>query len=393
MSKNFTWPATAYLFDDYKILMQCLEKNNSLFKNKEIVIFGSGIRGTIFGQILINNNYNNFVYIDNNIEKHGGFIHSKEHIIYPFGYLIENQESKVVIISIEGISAIKEQLINANYVENTNFFYIDSNVYENYVKEFLRPYNNNTLLISDCFFSHISAKDTKFDSLHKMVKEEFGKENIKVLTLHGMGMRSFYNLIKLQIKLGHIPKRIMLMTNFEIFTKINHLLPRTQHSTVFNLLKEKLDINDGEFYDYIDTVTQRAKEVYTETIKFNDEKSIDSNARLVIKNNYMHNLSEKIENSVYLIEILKYANGLNIEVICFIPPVNYQYARSFYDNFDEKYHANQIKMKDWIENYNFKMLDLSYLLTSDYFADIKNIDETCNYEGRVKVLEQFKKIF
>ena len=49
---------------------------------------------------------------------------------------------------------------------------------------------------------------------------------------------------------------------------------------------------------------------------------------------------------------------------------------------DLKYRENVKKLQDIIENENVELLDLSFLLKSEQFADVHTIDETTNFEGR-----------
>lgn len=152
MSKNFTWPITTYLYEDYIKLKECLEKNKDKLKDKELIIFGAGIRGSLFGKLLPDFGYHSFIYVDNNKDKWGGYIEKEEHIIKNPDYLSKNITAKIIIISIEQDFLIIEQLLKLGYKKDINIFSPKTNVYDDYINEFFRQSDTEVLVLGDCFF-------------------------------------------------------------------------------------------------------------------------------------------------------------------------------------------------------------------------------------------------
>lgn len=388
MSKNFTWPVSAYLYDDYVKLKECLELNKKKLENKQLIIFGAGIRGCVFGKLLSSFGYSSFIYVDNNKDKWDGYIFDENHPIKSSDYLLEDNKDKVILVSIESIELVEEQLKSLGYKENENLFYVVTDVYGDFVKEFSRTYTNNTLVIGDCGLSQISIQDTQHKCLGNMLQDKLGYNKCKVLSVHGMGMRSFYNLFKLQVINNHKPKKLVLMTNFEIFTKIHHILPRTQHAKLFEKLSNDIDLTfSAEWEEYCELVNQRSSTIQIETMEYKVDETTNHNEKMVFKMNYMYRLSEKVEDSIYLSKLLEYAKEQNVEVLCFIPPANYQFAEQCHENFKEKYDKNRKILTKWVNDLGVPMLDLSYVVESDGFADVRTIDETCNQKGREIVLD------
>ena len=94
---------------------------------------------------------------------------------------------------------------------------------------------------------------------------------------------------------------------------------------------------------------------------------------------------------VYLFKILDLSKTAGIKVMPYIPPANYEYAEKIVGaSFLRQYEDNLQKMKSWIKEKGPDVLDMSYLLSSDRFADVTTIDESANYQGRVKIMEAIK---
>ncbi|WP_312352965.1 hypothetical protein [Aminipila sp.] len=390
---NFAWPVTAFQYEDYEGLKNCIESNERLFKEKEIIIFGAGIRGSVFSCLLERAGFLQFCFTDNNPEKWGGYINT--HPIIRVDQLINKISEAVVIISVENGGTIKKQLEDIGYRENINYFYVSANIYDIYLYEFNRKIEEEILFLGDCGFSQVSIIDNEYNNLASMIKQKLGEENIKILAMHGMGMRGFYNVFKAQIDLNMVPKTLVLMTNFEVFTRKHHILPRTQHSEIFKRVGKFFTNPDEELVEYIKLTAERFSKTQLDVFSVADSQK-DENARLVIRMNYMYNISQETEDVIYLFKILELARSLSINVLPFIPSANYMFARTLVgEEFDIKYGENCKRLKAWIKEQGFELFDLSYSLTSDCFANGKTIDETSNSKGREiiknRLIDELKK--
>jgi len=390
VGKDFTWPVTVMLYDDYVALKKCVELNREIFAQKQLVVFGAGIRGSLFAVILRMLGVRGFLFSDNNSEKWGGYIF--EHKIVPPSYLEENIDLIVVLNSVEDGGGINEKLTRSGFIENVNLFRVDSNVYQNYIEEMKREIDVETLVVGDCGLSQIAITDVKTDSLATMIRQKFGEEKTKVLAMHGMGMRSFYTAIKIQLKLNPTIKNLILMVNFEVFTGKHHLLPRTQHAELFSMILQQLNLHDDEFLEYVQCVKKRTENFKLDVFSPSNGDGGNSNARLVFYMNYLYTLRKDTEDMQYLFRIIDLVTESKINFLPYIPSVNYEFAQKIVgDIFNYKYNENCKKMTRWIREKDFNVLDLSYLLPADHFAAPNTIDETTNYNGRVKVLNELFK--
>ena len=386
---NFAWPVTTMCKYDYNALHDFVKKNDGVLREKQIVIFGCGIRGTSFSIQLKKMGYSDFVFTDNNQSKVGGFIN--EFPIISYEKIKEHQGKVVIIISVEGGFPIVKQLEQDGFIENVDFFYIENHLYDNYVKTFCDDSPCRTMVLGDCGLTDISINDSNFENIGDMLLGSLRNEKAKILAIHAMGMRAFYTIAHAHIKYIQKPDNIILMTNLEIFTGKQHLLPRSQHATLIHRLAEKLGFRDDVLNDYSSLTEKRfnnyTMDYFTSSNEAMANNSNEKNNKIVLKLNYMYRMDPENECAVYLKKFISMCLENGIGLMLFIPPVNYQYAISLWgDKFTLSYEENTSFIKKIAADNNVPILDLSYLLSSSDFADVTTIDETVNQDGRKKVV-------
>lgn len=380
---NFAWPVTAMAYEDYEALKICIEKNHKQFENKQIILFGAGIRGSVFAVILKQLEFNNLVFTDNNEKKWNGCIN--EFPIKPVTVLQEHLQDSIVIITVENGEGIKVQLEEIGFVENETYFLVKTDIYDIFMQEFHKKMQVETLIFGDCGLSQVAIYDKEYENLGNMLKKSLTPETTKVLATHGMGMRAFYNILLAQCQMGMKPRKFALMVNFEVFTGTHHLFPRTQHVPLIERIYKETGIENEELTEYRNLVHTRVQQLKLDVFSSREENANnDLNRMLILRKNYMYKLKFDSEDMEYLKKILLFCKAEGIKVIPFIPPANYQLAESFFhEKFHVVYDENCDKMKKYIAELGYEVLDLSYLLSSECFADVNTIDETTNYNGRV----------
>lgn len=379
--RNLAWPVTVFGRYDYDALEKQVRKYKDVISRKEIVIFGAGIRGTIFSLLLKGWGYEKISFTDNNSEKIGHYIN--EFPIVAFSSLIGQKESLFFIISTENDEGIRRQLEEEGFKEGVHFISVKNGIYENFVEEFFDEKELKTLVMGDCGLTDVSIKDTEHVALGEMLKRELGTANTKVLAIHGMGMRAFYEIVRAHCKNGKKPEKLLVMANFETFTGKQHLLPRSQHVQLFELLCERLENQD--LLEYMQLAKERFSNMGMDY--FTSSKSAvgrrESNDRVVLKMNYLYRLNLENECISYMLKLWEFCEREEIVLSFFIPPANYQYAEKLMgEKFSQRYNENLELLKSMLQEKGIKVLDLSYILPADKFADICTIDECANHEGR-----------
>ncbi len=388
--RNFSWLVTSIEQTDYIAFCQWYQQNQERLKTHQLVIWGAGIRGTTFSLLLKEREFYNIIFVDTNSQKQGGYI-DEFPIISPEE--LEQRRGKqntLILVSPENSSEIQAELKAKNYQENKDYFLVESGEYAAYVKEFLRLYSQDTLIMGDCEFSTISMIDVEHSTLQEMLFQRCGLDKTKILAMHGMGLRAEYNIFHAQILQGMKPKRLVIMVNFDTLTGKQHLLPRSQHAELLKQLLSVQENPDQEFIEYVSLTAERSQNLQMEfwgSSKHTKELS-EVRTRNYFKLNYLYNLNIETEGIVYLIRILKEACAEGINVLPFIPPVNYQLGKRLLgDMFCQKYERNVEKVRQVIEAENFHLLDLSYCLDATLFATETTANETSNSKGREKIAD------
>lgn len=381
VKKNYAWPVTVLSKNDYDAIDLCVEKAKIHLKNKKIAIFGAGIRGTLFSILLKKKGYENIIFIDNNVEKIGHYIN--EFPIVSLSTIKEKKEEYFIIISTEEGVGIKRQLLKEGFIEGEEFTETPNYIYEKYVNDFFNKPNIKTIIMGDCGLADIALNDTEYSSLGDLLAESLEENITKILAVHGMGMHSFYEIIKAHCRYVGKPEKLVVMANFETFTGKQHLLPRSQHVHLFELLTEQT--GDEELGEYLKLVKERFSN--TNMDYFTSAQSVageaDKNDRIVIKMNYMYRLNLANECVQYMFRLWEFCQNEGIKLSFFIPPVNYQYAEQLWsEKFTKRYEENCNMLKKALNEKNIPVVDLSYTLPSNKFADVCTIDESANYEGR-----------
>ena len=388
---NFAWPVTSINNYDYLAFCEWYDNNKIDKFDKLIIIYGAGVRGSEFYLFCKEKKILNIAYTDSNSEKWGGFIEDKK--IFPIDVAIEKVKNKeaIFVISVENYKEISANLKKLGFEENRNLFWIDARMYERYKHEFLRQFNNKYLLMGDCEFTTVSIRDIDKRNLGDMIKDELGEDNIKVLAMHGMGLRSHYNVLKKHVALYDSPEMLVLMINFDTLNGIQHLLPRSQHEELLLEISKIEDEVDPEFEKYLSVVHERSKNLKAEFYTDIRNRNSHTKCRNYIRLNYLYKLDNETEGVIYLNKIFEFATSKKIKVIPFIPPVNFELGREiFNEQFDATYCENVKKIKTITRKHGADLLDLSYLLGKGFFAEANTPDETLNELGRKLIVEKLR---
>ena len=387
---NYAWPVTSINYFDYIAFEEWYTKYNIGSLDKKIIIYGAGIRGTEIYYCLKEMGFENFIFTDSNSEKWSGCIEDKKIIEPVQAYELVKKGEAWILISTENYKVIASGLEKEGLVAEKDYFYIDAKMYERYTEEFKRPCNNKYLFMGDCEYTTISVNDDDKRNLGEMLKDSLGCADTKILAMHGMGLRSFYNIYNVYVDKYGAPNSLVVMINFDTLNGMQHLLPRSQHEELLiNIYNMGNDAN-SEFKEYLADVHERTNNLNAEF-----QTKSKSNSKLKNRNymklNYLYSLNIATEGVVYLEKLVKKVLSQNVKVLPYIPPVNYKMGEELFgDEFHDKYSENVNKIQDILKKYDVELLDMSYLLDTDCFAELNTPDETANQKGRRLIVNTMK---
>ncbi len=392
--KDFSWPVSAFNEKEFRKFSLDIDANRKKMFGRKIYIFGAGIRGCIFLKFCEMKDIKIAGFIDNDPNKADGCI--GDYRIQKFEEVHEQKIPYYVIVSTENSQGIIRQLTKEGLEQGEDFLSVTTDLYDNFADDFFRKDDYPYLFLGDCIFSQVAVGDSSYGSLEDMVYHEFGKERCNILGMHGMPIRTFYHLVRLLLKRGRIPQKVVLVVNTVMFAGKKNQLPRAQHTPLLRNIQEKLNFEDQEFADYVSLTKERMERFRTDAFvsTSNTIKSRNSGriVKLRMKMNYMYSLDENEEGVVYLRRLAELCEEYRVGFFPFLPPVNYEYGESLFgEEFHVCYRANVQKLKAILErDCGVTLWDAGYLLSQEYFAASDTINEITNYLGRQKELTFLK---
>ena len=383
--KNFAWPVTTVCKYDLKAFEDFIHDKSLFLSGKKIAVFGAGIRGTQYSLFLKRFGYRDIVFTDNNMKKVGGYIN--EFPIVPLNQIVDEKGQVVILISVENGTDICQQLKKLGFEEDREFFYIENHLYDEYVKRFMDRRKTQAILMGDCGITDLAVKDEDRENLGEMITRDSGENAVKVLAIHAMGMRAYYTIFKSHCENIYKPRNVILMTNMEVFTGKQHLLPRSQHAALIKKICDCVQNRNAELEEYVKVTNERFTNFKNDYFTSSDNALKDmgkgTNEKIIIKMNYMFRMDMDNECMIYLKKFIQYCKAQDIKLLLFIPPANYEYAEKLWgDLFREKYDRNVKVVLDIAKENGVPVKDFSYRLLAEKFADICTIDETLNQDGR-----------
>ncbi|MBD5456946.1 MAG: hypothetical protein HDR27_00025 [Lachnospiraceae bacterium] len=380
--KNFSWPVNGTSRQNYEAFCSWFTQHENAVRTRRLVIWGAGSRGSEFASIMMKMDFHDFLFVDSNPQVQGGCVCGVD-VIAPSE--LENHRGKIILVSPESSSEIEAYLDLHDYHRDSDYFLIKNYVDDLYVKEFLRPYHLENLILGSCEFTAISIHDEDIRSMEDMLFQTLGKDSTKILTVHGIGLRAQYNIFHAQIASGMKPKRLLLQISMDTLIAKDHLFPHTQHVELLKKLLETQRDPADEFLEYFETACERSKNPLMDMFSSQGEKQPYSKAKIrnYFQYYYMRTLEREAEGLAYLVKLLDEASENNVDVMLFVLPVNYQLARElFSDEFENKYEENLSEVKETTKGRNVCFLDLSYRLESRFFAWPEAPNASLNSQGR-----------
>ncbi len=291
------------------------------------------------------------------------------------------------LVPIENNEIVINQLEEAGLEENIGFLNLDFDLYDDYLREFLRPAVNHVVIFGDCAFSHVSICDKDKHSLADMIKEKHGEEKCKSLVMHGMGTRSFYHIFRALLRRNEKPRKVLFEVTPMMLAPKAYLMPRTQHPALIGKILSATKEPGADLIEYASLTQERFNKLRSESAVSFQESKNDDIIKLYMKMNYMHTIKEDNERIVYLKKLIEELNTIGIPVSLYIPPVNYKYGEKLLGgDFTVYYKEMFSSLWGFLDGLNYDALDASFLLDEIDFSLENNHDETANYAGRLKLL-------
>ena len=385
--KDFSWPVTGISQENYEAFCAWFEKYEKRIRECRLIIWGAGVRGSIFASILRTKHFFEFLFVDSNPRIWGGCVGDAD-VISPEE--LKEHQGEIILVSPENSIEIEQYLDENGYKKGENYFVIETRTYEAYLEEFTRIYRQENLILGSCECMAISIHDKDHKNLEDMLFQRLGKDDTKILALNGIGLRAQYHILNAQIAMGMKPKRLILQINLDTLVAKDHLFPHTQHVDLLKMILNIQEHPSEEFLEYLETATTRSKNFLMPHFEHHGQNGQLSKVKIrnYFQYYYMAELDDDAVGLIYLAKISDCAVAAGIQILAFALPVNYQLARQlFKDKFDVRYESNLEKVRRVAEKKNVRFLDLSYSLESDLFSWPEAPNASLNSQGRRRITE------
>lgn len=355
--------------------------------NKEIAVWGAGVRGLMAGMILEDLGREKFIYIDNDVSRQGKSLSG--HSIKSFAEI--NMQDIFVIISMEIHSEVTDGLIKLGFVENIDFSILSlddkKSLFEKLIAE-----KKKTFICGKAILHTVPVEEREEEDLAELLEEKIGMEWIKVLGMPCMGLKNIYYLVRYEI--SHNPKlqNIVIMINFMMITSYNHLLPRVQKLELLEYLwkeaetegneEEKRELTEAYF-----TAKERAKNYKLENQYSPGRIDSDRPNRLILKDYFeisdMEQLDPSCESFSYLRKILKFAKEKGINVVLMLEPMNMKLSRELNNHFPEIYSIKCRFLADLAAEYNARFVNSQGVVENRWFLNTNRPGNAIKKRGRI----------
>lgn len=368
--KNFEFPILSVNKQEYDAIQNWIACHKlGITADKNLYIFGAGIRGNMILKLLEEAQVEVAGFCDNSLEKQDAYV--KEYKIYAPSDVCNNPEVNYILVSPENSAEIEKFLEERGYVKEKNYFTIKNNLYRQYCDEFYRKGNIEYILFGDCYFTDLDVDSLDDMSMGELAIKTLGKDVTKVLSIHGMCIPSFYYLMKMQIKLGVRPRAVAFIVNIPFCNSIQTKLPQSQHASLLKMIEADLPIADDEFSQYVKLTESRSHNINAKSFSTSSNAKRKNNIhieKMLTKSRYMYKFEEDNENIIFLKKIIELLQENDIKPVPFFPALNYFVGIEFYgQDFMRSYKAICENIKRSISEYGVEILDMSFLLEKKYF--------------------------
>jgi len=266
----------------------------------------------------------------------------------------------------------------------------------------------DVIYFGDSSDTNYSNEDLDKRSISQMLKDTLTNYSIVNISHPAYNADIFLEFCKYTVKQKYYPKFVIIPINMRSFS------PSWDRSPVYQFEKEKTILENKLLFMFFKTIeafdknNKRFNEItqseFENTEVFNGDKAAGI-VKDFDKHEFRHYSEENMKNSILyfymfslkndhrklksLAEMKKILLENNIKPVFYITPIDYETGeRYFPGEFSERLKNNVEAIKSVLEENNFKVLNLSMDLKTNFFAWEKYPNEHLNEKGRKYVAEK-----
>lgn len=371
-----------------KVFEEFVAQQLDNLQSHDIYIWGASVRGALLGICLEKKGITNFCYIDNDKDKWGKFL--SDYSIYKPDYEMLKSNSALVLIPVEHSQDICNQLQNNDI---SNYLTITSNEEQLLYDEYKRKCNDYLLFFGDGIFHNVAIGEDNAQSLSEIIETKCGKDNAKVLAINCVGMELIYHMLNKTLLRGDKVKKVFLFVGYETLTDFHYKLPRTQHLQIIrNLAKEGKDQVVWEYYDkaleyskdYMFELDHSPKRTGSDKDEFNIQKEY-------LLQSLYYKLNPDNEEMQFLNKIISLCKANQLPLVVVQVPNNFEVNEKMYKDINHVVEMNNGVISRIVGDNGFEYVDLSCLLTEEYFISGVTTADVISISGKEKIYDAILK--
>lgn len=267
--------------------------------------------------------------------------------------------------------------------------------------------NVDVVYFGDSSASNYGRNDSDKSSLPQMLGKILGERTLVSIDNPAYAAGIFLEFSKYMIREKYYPEYVVIPINIRSFSPSWDKNPGYQFEDQKEILNSKLSfmfLKSIEAFDKKNRLSEISQSEFENTDVFNGEEIVgkvkdfeghefrnysEENMKDSILYFYMFSLTEDHRKISSLSQIAQILTENNIKPIFYITPVDYETGeRYFPGQFSERLKHNTELIKSVLEKNNVRVMDLSIILGSDFFAWERYPNEHLNEKGREYVAKK-----
>lgn len=267
--------------------------------------------------------------------------------------------------------------------------------------------NVDVVYFGDSSASNYGRNDSDKSSLPQMLGKILGERTLVSIDNPAYAAGIFLEFSKYMIREKYYPEYVVIPINIRSFSPSWDKNPGYQFEDQKEILNSKLSfmfLKSIEAFDKKNRLSEISQSEFENTDVFNGEEIVgkvkdfeghefrnysEENMKDSILYFYMFSLTEDHRKISSLSQIAQILTENNIKPIFYITPVDYETGeRYFPGQFSERLKHNTELIKSVLEKNNVRVMDLSTILGSDFFAWERYPNEHLNERGREYVVKK-----
>jgi len=365
----------------WNIFYNIIDSYMEVLKQKDVYIWGGGVRGILCGMILESRGLRNFKYIDSSPQKQGKKLSNYEIIAYSG----ECKKNGFIIVSIEYYDEVVTFLHKEGFANGINMCFFELCVEKDYILKLGSVFPAGILIMGSAVLDSIFVREVGDKSLEELLECKNRIPMVKCIGGTCCEMRLFYDVFCLETEANISLRQLILLVSLDTMTSYHHLLPRAQRPDYFAEMAKLADKNASIYREQLQEhciLSNNRMRDYSMEEMYTPDRNDSEKSNLERLKEYanitiMEPFDDRCEESYYLKKLSLFGAEKKIRVDIILEPVNLELCRKVLGKgFDDFYIDKINSMRRFVESSGDGVFfhDFSMLFPQEAFDSITTIN-------------------